>query len=75
MTEPPILAILRDESETVALGSTLSSALVPGAVVFLEGDLGAGKTTLTRGVLRALGHEGACKEPDLYLVRTLHTQG
>lgn len=63
MTEPPILAILRDESETVALGSTLSSALVPGAVVFLEGDLGAGKTTLTRGVLRALGHEGAVKSP------------
>lgn len=61
--EASFMTFLQDETETVALGSTLSAALVPGAVVFLKGDLGAGKTTLTRGVLRALGHEGAVKSP------------
>jgi len=61
--EAPVMTFLQDETETVAWGSALSAALVPGVVVFLEGELGAGKTTLTRGVLRALGHEGAVKSP------------
>lgn len=61
--EAPVMTFLRDEHETVALGSALSGLLVPGTVVFLDGELGAGKTTLTRGVLRALGHEGAVKSP------------
>ncbi len=59
----PVMTFLHDETETVALGGALSAALAPGTLVFLEGDLGAGKTTLTRGVLRALGHEGAVKSP------------
>jgi len=59
----PVMTFLHNEPETVALGSALSGVLAPGTVVFLEGDLGAGKTTLTRGVLRALGHEGAVKSP------------
>lgn len=61
--EVPVMTFLQDETETVAWGSALSAVLVPGVVVFLEGELGAGKTTLTRGVLRALGHEGAVKSP------------
>ena len=61
--EAPVMTFLKDEHETVALGGALSAALLPGAVIFLEGDLGAGKTTLTRGVLRAQGHEGAVKSP------------
>ena len=61
--EAPMMSFLKDENETVALGSALSVTLMPGTVVFLEGDLGAGKTTLTRGVLRALGHDGAVKSP------------
>ena len=61
--EAPVMTFLKDENETVALGGALSAALLPGAVIFLEGDLGAGKTTLTRGVLRAQGHEGAVKSP------------
>ena len=61
--EAPVMTFLKDENETVSLGGALSAALLPGTVIFLEGDLGAGKTTLTRGVLRAQGHEGAVKSP------------
>lgn len=46
------------EAETEALGEALGNLLFPGAFVALEGDLGAGKTALARGVARALGIEG-----------------
>ena len=54
---------LPDEAATVAAGSAIGRALISGAVVFLVGELGAGKTTFTRGVLRALGHAGSVKSP------------
>lgn len=52
----------------VALGAALGRVLEPGAVVFLEGDLGMGKTTLARGVMRHFGHKGAVKSPTYTLV-------
>lgn len=59
---------LPGESDTLELGRALGRALAPGLVVYLSGDLGAGKTTLARGVLRALGYEGRVKSPTFTLV-------
>ncbi|WP_410499068.1 tRNA (adenosine(37)-N6)-threonylcarbamoyltransferase complex ATPase subunit type 1 TsaE [Chitinibacter sp. S2-10] len=59
---------LADEEATLALGAQLAYAIKPGMTVFLEGDLGAGKTTLTRGVLRGLGFNGRVKSPTYTLV-------
>lgn len=57
-----------DETAMVALGARLGRALRPGLVIYLEGGLGMGKTTLARGVMRALGHCGAVKSPTYTLV-------
>ncbi len=54
---------LDDEAATLALGAELARELRPGMTFYLEGDLGAGKTTLVRGMLRALGYAGRVKSP------------
>ncbi|UTF61621.1 tRNA (adenosine(37)-N6)-threonylcarbamoyltransferase complex ATPase subunit type 1 TsaE [Gilvimarinus sp. DA14] len=62
---------LPDEAATVAAGELIGGAMaqVKGLItVHLQGDLGAGKTTLTRGVLRHFGHSGAVKSPTYTLV-------
>jgi tRNA threonylcarbamoyladenosine biosynthesis protein TsaE len=57
-----------DETAMLQLGARLSRALKPGMIVFLEGDLGMGKTTLARGIVQSLGHSGAVKSPTYTLV-------
>lgn len=62
---------LKDDAETERLGTELARvvhASGQGVAVFLKGDLGMGKTTLSRGVMRGLGHAGAVKSPTYTLV-------
>ena len=60
---------LPDPEATEALGARIASALRPGDVVALRGDLGAGKTTLARGILRGLGFEGEVASPTFPIVQ------
>ena len=69
---------LADEAATIEFGESLagdlSRRLPEGGVVFLHGDLGAGKTTLTRGILRGLGYKGTVRSPTYTLVEHYPTR-
>lgn len=59
---------LADEAAMLAFGARLAAVSGACGVIFLQGDLGMGKTTLSRGLLRGLGHTGAVKSPTFTLV-------
>lgn len=59
---------LADEDAMVALGTRIAQVTQGHGIVFLDGDLGAGKTTLSRGIIRGLGHVGSVKSPTFTLV-------
>ena len=65
---PQLTRFLPDEPATLALGAELAPALVPGLTLYMSGELGAGKTTLARGILRGLGYAGRVKSPSFALV-------
>lgn len=64
---------LPDAAATEAVGATLAADSRP-KVIYLEGDLGAGKTTLVRGFLRSLGVEGRVKSPTFSLMEAYQTR-
>jgi len=59
---------LDDEAATLAFGAALGKVIIPNLTIYLHGDLGAGKTTLVRGLLHGLGFTGKVKSPTYTLV-------
>lgn len=59
---------LNDEEGTQVLGAALARVLIPGLSIYLHGELGAGKTSLTRALLHAAGHQGGVKSPTYTLL-------
>ena len=66
---------LADETATADFAARLAPCMKPGMVVYLHGDLGAGKTTLVRALLHALGHAGRVKSPTYTLLEQYEAGG
>jgi tRNA threonylcarbamoyladenosine biosynthesis protein TsaE len=66
---------LPDEEATARWAGQLAGVLSPPLVIALEGDLGAGKTTLVRALLRSLGYQGTVPSPTYTLVETYDVTG
>lgn len=66
---------INSEEALFGFAAEIVSKVTPGQVIFLKGPLGAGKTTFTRGFLRALGYQGPVKSPTYTLVETYALEG
>ena len=75
MNPKPARLPLASEDATLALGAALAKGALAGRVLYLSGELGVGKTTLVRGLLRALGWAGRVKSPTYALVEQYGLSG
>jgi tRNA threonylcarbamoyladenosine biosynthesis protein TsaE len=66
---------LPDEHATKAFAARIARALLPGLVIYLRGNLGAGKTTLVRALLQTLGYAGRVKSPTYTLLESYEAGG
>jgi tRNA threonylcarbamoyladenosine biosynthesis protein TsaE len=66
---------IADETDMLAFGAALASVIPATAVIFLYGELGAGKTTLARGILRGLGYQDKVKSPTYTIVEPYEMPG
>ena len=66
---------IENEAAMMSFGGEIADQFPDGGIVILKGDLGAGKTTLVRGLLRHLGHKGIVKSPTYTLVEPYDLKG
>ena len=66
---------LENEAMTLETAYLMSQCLSPGLMIYLEGGLGAGKTTFCRGLIRGLGHDQAVKSPTFTVVEPYQLSG
>jgi tRNA threonylcarbamoyladenosine biosynthesis protein TsaE len=69
-----IALTLASAQATEALGAQLATVISEGCIIYLQGELGTGKTTLVRGLLRTLGYEGVVRSPTYTLVEPYSLQ-
>ncbi|MGQ4005007.1 tRNA (adenosine(37)-N6)-threonylcarbamoyltransferase complex ATPase subunit type 1 TsaE [Francisellaceae bacterium CB300] len=67
--------VASSEKEMLEVAKEYAGTLKAGTVIFLHGNLGAGKTTFVKGILRALGYEGNVKSPTYTLVESYELEG
>lgn len=60
--------IIDSEAGMLSFGARFGKQITEGAIIYISGELGAGKTTLSRGILRGRGHQGKVKSPTYTLV-------
>lgn len=70
-----MIVALPDEAASAAFGTRIAVDLRPGDVVALSGSLGAGKTTLARAIIAALGHEGEVPSPSFAIIEVYDPPG